>query len=111
MRRSSLRLAAAVVLPFALVARPAAAQGQVYKSSAHDYRVVKVADGFVNPWGMAFLPSGDMLVTERGGRLRIVRGGKLLPTPVAGVPAVVAAGQGGLLDVALHPQFATNRTV
>ena len=111
MRGSSLRLAAAVVLPFALAARSAGAQGQVFNSSAHDYRVVTVADGFVNPWSMAFLPNGDLLVTERGGRLRIVRGGKLLPTPVAGVPAVVAAGQGGLLDVALHPQFATNRTV
>lgn len=111
MRRSSMRLAAAVMLPFAFTAETAGAQGQVYKSSAHDYRVVKVADGFVNPWGMAFLPNGDMLVTERGGRLRIVRGGKLLPTPVGGVPAVVAAGQGGLLDVALHPQFASNRTV
>lgn len=111
MRGSSLRLAAAVVLPFALAARSAGAQGQVFNSSAHDYRVVTVADGFVNPWSMAFLPNGDLLVTERGGRLRIVRGGMLLPTPVAGVPAVVAAGQGGLLDVALHPQFATNRTV
>jgi aldose sugar dehydrogenase len=109
MRRSSLRLAAAVMLPFALTADTAGAQGQVYKSSAHDYRVVTVADGFVNPWGMAFLPNGDMLVTERGGRLRLVRGGKLLPAPVGGVPAVVAAGQGGLLDVALHPQFASNR--
>lgn len=111
MRRSSLRLAAAVMLPFALTADTAGAQGQVLKSSAHDYRVVTVAEGFVNPWGMAFLPGGDLLVTERGGKLRIVRGGKLLPTPVAGVPAVVATGQGGLLDVALHPQFATNKTV
>lgn len=111
MRGSSLRLAAAVVLLFALAAESAGAQGQVFNSSAQDYRVVKVVDGFVNPWGMAFLPNGDLLVTERGGRLRVVRGGKLLPTPVAGVPAVVAAGQGGLLDVALHPQFATNRTV
>lgn len=111
MRGSSLRLAAAVLLPLALTANTVDAQGQVLKSSAHDYRVVTVAEGFVNPWGMAFLPGGDLLVTERGGRLRIVRGGKLLPTPVAGVPAVVATGQGGLLDVALHPQFASNRTV
>ncbi|GAB1343943.1 PQQ-dependent sugar dehydrogenase [Gemmatimonas sp.] len=111
MRRTSLRLAAAVMLPFALTADTAGAQGQVLKSSAHDYRVVTVAEGFVNPWGMAFLPGGDLLVTERGGKLRIVRGGKLLPTPVAGVPAVVATGQGGLLDVALHPQFASNRTL
>jgi glucose/arabinose dehydrogenase len=96
-----------------ILASAAQAQGggQVYKSTAHDYRVVTVADGFVNPWGIAFLPNGDLLVTERAGRLRLVRGGKLLPTPVAGVPAVVAAGQGGLLDVELHPQFVTNRLV
>jgi glucose/arabinose dehydrogenase len=113
MRGSSLRRVAAVVVPMVMLADRANAQaaGQVYKSSAHDYRVVKVADGFVNPWAIAFLPGGDMLVTERPGRLRIVRGGKLLPNPVAGVPAVVAAGQGGLLDIELHPQFATNKTV
>ncbi|MCO4100419.1 MAG: PQQ-dependent sugar dehydrogenase [Gemmatimonas sp.] len=108
MRRSFLRLAAAVVLPVALGATALAAQSPVYKSSMHDYRVVTVASGFVNPWSIAFLPSGDLLVTERPGRLRIVRGGKLLPTPVAGVPEVVARGQGGLLDVALHPNFAQN---
>jgi glucose/arabinose dehydrogenase len=107
MRRSFLRLAAAV-LPAALGAPALTAQSPVYKSSTHDYRVVTVATGFVNPWSIAFLPSGDLLVTERPGRLRIVRGGKLLPTPVAGVPEVVARGQGGLLDVALHPNFAQN---
>jgi glucose/arabinose dehydrogenase len=113
MRGSSLRRVAAVVVPMVLLAGRAQAQaaGQVYKSSAHDYRVVTVANGFVNPWAIAFLPNGDMLVTERPGRLRIVRGGTLLPTPVAGVPAVAAAGQGGLLDIELHPQFATNKTV
>ncbi len=107
MRRSFLRLAAAV-LPVAVGAPALSAQSPVYQSSVHDYRVVTVASGFVNPWSIAFLPSGDMLVTERPGRLRIVRGGKLLPTPVAGVPEVVARGQGGLLDVALHPNFAQN---
>ena len=68
-----------------------------------------MADGLVQPWSIAFLPGGDVLITERPGRLRIVRGGKLLPTPVAGVPTVVYAGQGGLLEVAPHPNFATNR--
>jgi glucose/arabinose dehydrogenase len=63
----------------------------------------------VNPWSIAFLPGGDMLVTERPGRLRIIRNGKLLPDPVAGLPAVLAQGQGGLLDVVPHPNFATNR--
>ena len=111
MLRQSLRRVAAFVLPVALLADGAAAQGPVYRSSVHDYRVVKVVDGFVNPWAIAFLPGGDMLVTERPGRLRLVRKGQLLPTPMAGAPTVVAAGQGGLLDVALHPDFAQNRFV
>lgn len=87
------------------------AQGQVFKTSLHDYRLVTVADGLVNPWSMAFLPNGDMLVTERPGRLRLVRGGKLAEQPVEGVPKVAARGQGGLLDVVLHPNFASNRMV
>jgi glucose/arabinose dehydrogenase len=90
---------------------PASAQAPVLRSAYHDYRVVTVADGLVNPWSMAFLPGGDMLVTERPGRLRIVRDGALRPEPVPGVPEVFAQGQGGLLDVALHPDFATNRLV
>ncbi|MFO0096380.1 MAG: PQQ-dependent sugar dehydrogenase [Gemmatimonadaceae bacterium] len=111
MLRQSLRRVAAFVLPVALLADGAAAQGPVYRSSVHDYRVVKVVDGFVNPWAIAFLPGGDMLVTERPGRLRLVRKGQLLPTPMAGAPTVVAAGPGGLLDVALPPDFAQNRFV
>lgn len=95
----------------ALLATTRSLPAQVVKSSVHDYRVVPVVDGFVNPWGLAFVPGGDLLVTERPGRLRLVRGGKLLPTPVSGVPAVVSAGQGGLLDVVVHPNFAQNRYV
>lgn len=79
------------------------------RSALHDYRVVTVADSLVQPWSMAFLPGGDMLITERPGRLRIVRNGKLLPQPVEGVPAVSFANQGGLLEVAPHPDFASNR--
>lgn len=90
-------------------AAPAAAQVSEYRSAEHDFRVVTVADGLVHPWSIAFLPDGDMLVTERPGRLRVIRNGTLLPEPVAGVPAVHAEGQGGLLDVVPHPQFATNR--
>jgi glucose/arabinose dehydrogenase len=68
--------------------------------------------GLSHPWSMAFLPNGDMLVTERPGRLRVVRDGVLDPTPVAGIPAVSDAGQfTGLLEVALHPRFAENRLV
>jgi glucose/arabinose dehydrogenase len=78
-------------------------------SRYHDFRVVTVAEGLEHPWSMAFLPGGDMLVTERPGRLRIVRDGRLLADPVAGVPEVFAQGQGGLLDVLPHPEFASNR--
>ena len=94
----------------ALVASPALGQtGTVHRSALHDYRVVTVAEGLVNPWSIAFLPNGDMLVTERPGRLRVVRNGVLRPEPVAGVPEVFARGQGGLLEVLPHPQFASNR--
>jgi glucose/arabinose dehydrogenase len=80
-----------------------------FRSAFHDYRVVTFADGFVQPWSIAFLPGGDTLVTERPGRLRIVRNGKLLPNAVEGLPPVLAPRQGGLLEVAAHPNFATNR--
>jgi aldose sugar dehydrogenase len=89
----------------------AAAQGQVHQSEQHAFRVVTVAEGLAHPWGMAFLPGGEILVTERAGRLRVIRNGALEPQPVAGVPEVFAERQGGLLDVALHPNFASNRLV
>jgi glucose/arabinose dehydrogenase len=107
MIRSALRNA----LVSALLASPVVAQTQVQHSTLYDYRVVKVVDSLINPWSMAFLPNGDMLVTERPGRLRIVRKGKLLPAAVEGVPAVRAQGQGGLLEVVLHPNFASNRLI
>ena len=99
------------LLASACSAENATAQGEVQRSQHHPYRVERVAGGLQNPWGIAFLPSGDMLVTERPGRLRLIRGGTLQPEPIAGVPEVFARGQGGLLDVALHPHFATNRLV
>lgn len=105
-RRGAVALALA-----AAVTQTMSAQDPVIRGAEHDLRVVTVADGLVNPWSMAFLPGGDMLVTERPGRLRLIRNGHLLPAPVSGVPAVVARGQGGLLDVVLHPDFATNRLV
>jgi aldose sugar dehydrogenase len=81
----------------------------VMRSALHDYRVVTVAGGLVNPWSMAWLPNGDMLITERPGRLRIVRNGRLLPDSVPGLPAIRTGEQGGLLDVVPHPRFADNR--
>ncbi len=73
--------------------------------------VVLVTKGLDHPWALAFVPGGDMLVTERPGRLRVIRSGKLDPTPIAGVPDVLATGIGGLLDIALHPNFAKNRLI
>ncbi|MCY3547424.1 MAG: PQQ-dependent sugar dehydrogenase [Gemmatimonadetes bacterium] len=112
-RTGSLFVVSAALLA---VSSPACAQSDIqqsdiHRTALHDYRVVTVADGFVVPWSMAFLPDGDILVTERGGTLRIVRDGMLLSDPVPGIPEVVARGQGGLLEVLPHPDFATNRLI
>jgi aldose sugar dehydrogenase len=74
-------------------------------------RVSVVTKGLSHPWSVVWLPNGDMLVTERAGRLRIIRNGVLDPEPVAGVPKVQAGGTSGLLDIALHPKFETNGLV
>ncbi|MEQ8541531.1 MAG: PQQ-dependent sugar dehydrogenase [Coleofasciculus sp. D1-CHI-01] len=70
-----------------------------------------VIEGLDHPWGMAWLPDGAILITERSGQLRIVRDGVLDPTPIAGVPEVFAVKQGGLMDVSLHPRFSENSWV
>ena len=80
-------------------------------AQANAPKAVVVAHGLVNPWGLAFLPDGRMLVTERPGRMRIVATDGKLGPPLPGLPAVVAEGQGGLLDVVLDPRFASNRLV
>ena len=91
---------------------PAAADTlSIYQTAEHRFRLVKLVEGLEHPWGLVFLPDGRMLVTERPGRLRIIAGGRLDPEPIAGVPDVRDSGQGGLLDVALHPRFAENRLV
>jgi aldose sugar dehydrogenase len=77
-------------------------------SEEHRFRLEVVADGLSTPWAIAFLPDGRMLVTEKPGRLRVVENGRLLPEAVRGTPAVRDAGQGGLLEVAVHPQHAEN---
>jgi glucose/arabinose dehydrogenase len=81
---------------------------QVFETAQQRIRVSVVATGLANPWSLAFLPNGDMLVTERPGRLRVIRGGVLDPQPISGVPAVRANLLGGLHDVALHPRFSEN---
>nr|WP_228289242.1 PQQ-dependent sugar dehydrogenase [Marinobacter salinisoli] len=84
---------------------------QTFSSQRADFKLEEVASGLSNPWSLAFLPDGSMLVTERAGRLRIIRNGELDPTPIAGTPELVASGEGGLLDVLLHPDFAQNQTL
>jgi len=76
----------------------------------HQLRVVPTK-GLNQPWSLAFLPDGGILVTERPGRLRIIRNGILDPKPVAGLPQVRAQGIGGLMDLALHPRFTENKLI
>jgi len=103
-----MRVFRALVLAATLLPGWALAQ-QRYPSSAGELAVETVASGLENPWGLAFLPDGRMLVTERPGRLRLVGSDGKLSAPISGVPNVVARGQGGLLDVVLDPNFAQNR--
>ncbi len=87
------------------------APAETFRSTAGDITVETVAGGLINPWSLAFLPDGRLLVTERPGRMRIVtRDGKLSP-PISGVPQVYASGQGGLHDVVLDRAFAQNQTI
>ncbi|NGN41226.1 PQQ-dependent sugar dehydrogenase [Mesorhizobium sp. CGMCC 1.15528] len=88
---------------------PALAQ-QTFETQKAKILAETVVDGLENPWGLAFLPDGEAIVTERDGRIRIIADGKL-SEPVAGVPQVAASGQGGLLDVALSPDFATDNLI
>ena len=100
----------ALVLACSLAVVPSAS-AETYKSEKATFRLETVAEKLEHPWGMAFLPDGRMLVTERPGRLRIVSADGTKSPPVEGVPRVFAYGQGGLLDVALDPAYATNNLV
>ena len=82
--------------------------GQVIKSEKQTFKIEIVARNLETPWGLAFLPDGRLLITERPGRLRIVEKGKLLPEPVKGTPTVWERQDGGLFDVEVHPQYARN---
>ena len=92
-----------------LAASPAFAQ--TFRAEDHAFRVVRLVEKLEQPWSLAFLPDGRMLVTEKAGRLRVINQGRLEPRPIAGLPQVTVHGQGGLHDVALHPQFEKNRLV
>ncbi|MEG3875269.1 MULTISPECIES: PQQ-dependent sugar dehydrogenase [unclassified Microcoleus] len=80
-------------------------------STAQGFKQATVAEGLERPWGMAWLPDGSMLISEKAGRLRLLKNGVLEPTPITGVPSVMSSGQGGLMDVSIHPRFAENRFV
>ncbi len=82
-----------------------------FTSDRHNFNVEVIVEGLDHPWGMAFLPGGDLLITERSGSLRRVHEGKLVEQPISGLPDIQAIDQGGLLGIALHPQFASNRIV
>ena len=102
-------------LPVLLLAAAGAVRAQapstVFETNAHRIRVVTVAQGLSDPWSLAFLPNGDMLVTERTGGLRLIERGVLRPDPVAGTPEVRYRNHGGMMDIALHPRFAENGVV
>ena len=106
-----LRMRLAAVILLASSAAAVTAQGPVFETNAQKIRVVTIAGGLTNPWGLEFLPNGDLLVTERSGRLRLIRDGVLQPEPIAGVPEVRYRNHGGLLDVELHPKFAENSLI
>lgn len=109
MRLPLIALAAVAVLSLALPAD--AQQSQRFSTGKADIVVETVARGLENPWSLAFLPDGRMLVTERPGRLRIIGQGGAVSAPLEGVPEVAATGQGGLLDVILGPDFVTSRMI
>src|SRR3978361_145541 len=105
-------LTAAIVLSASLlIATSSRGENTSFASSAGPLEVQTVATGLVNPWSLAFLPDGRMLVTERPGRMRIVTQQGQLSPPLKGVPDVWASGQGGLLDVITDKSFAQNNTV
>lgn len=89
-----------------------AAVAEVFESDQARFEVTTIAEGLEHPWSVAFLPDGGFLVTERAGRLRqVTANGEVISPPVKGLPSIRQHGQGGLLDVVLHPDFANNRWV
>ena len=112
MRRAALAVATGLVLAISTAAvQDTPEQVDSVMTEAGPVSIQNLVGGLDHPWGMAFLPDGRLLVTERSGNLRILGTDRQLSAPLGGVPEVFAQGQGGLLDVALHPNFAENRFV
>jgi len=106
-------LSVAIAFGLIVIASPQQNQRQSveFKTDTVKIRVVTIADGLDGPWSMVFLPGGDMLVTERPGRLRRISNGKLQTESISGLPESQLGTHGGLLDVALHPNFDSNHLV
>lgn len=105
LRTLSLALCIAAIAPFT------SAKTLTVKTETGNIQVKTIAEGLENAWGMAFLPDGSMLVTERPGRMRIVSADGKVGEPLSGLPKIFAQGQGGLLDVVLAPDFATSKKI
>lgn len=103
--QSALALTIATMIGLSM---PVTAMAETQTSQGAEFEAVVVADGLEHPWGLAFLPDGRMLVTERNGNLRVVTPDGQVSDPVLGLPEVAARGQGGLLDVILHPDYGSN---
>lgn len=102
---------APTAIPMEESATDTPAPSEIASTGNPEFKRITVVENLEHPWGFTWLPEGSILITERSGRLRIVREGVLDPTPIPGVPEVFAQSQGGLLDIALHPDFVDNRLV
>ena len=108
-----MNLAARIATALTLTGIAAVSHGaaQTFTSDKATFQLETIAEGLAHPWTLAFLPDGSQLVTERNGQLRRIRDGKLQKSPIEGLPDLVVSGQGGLLDVILHPDFENNQTL
>ena len=81
------------------------------KENSHSFKVSVIADGLDHPWSLVFISDDEILVTEKTGKIRIIKNGRLLDETLKNVPNSLFAGQGGLSDIVLHPEFSNNRTI
>jgi glucose/arabinose dehydrogenase len=108
MRKLLLPVALFIILISCSKKEEIADTSKIIESENQKFSIDTIATGLTNPWGIAFLPDGRILITELSGEIRIIKDGKLLDEKISNVPAVVAKGQGGLLDIKLHPDYASN---
>lgn len=109
--RRGMIFAVAIAIVFIAACSIGSGEGRIVRAADQLFRVVTVAEGLNHPWGLAFLPDQTMLVTERSGQLRRVDDKGAVSEPLAGLPKIAVNGQGGLMDIALHPQFKENSLI